>query len=196
MVAPGSPYDFYRRNLLAPERVRELNRLRPLRALRDIAVCWLAILAAWLAVAEWTTWWTVLLAIPVIGNRYYALFIIGHDGMHRRLLPDSAANDLAVDLLIFAPIGAITRINNRNHLLHHQHLSTHADPDRFKHACFNKSELGGVLGYVTGVSSVGRSARAVFVSNSAAKVETAEHYTPRDLAILAGWLVVLGGGLT
>jgi len=49
----------------------------------------------------------VLLAIPVIGNRYYALFIIGHDGMHRRLFPHIKRNDFWNDLLVLAPIGAI-----------------------------------------------------------------------------------------
>src|SRR3954454_11401820 len=115
-------YQPYRSTLISPARVRELSRLKPRRAMLDIAGCWLAILAAWTAVAVWTNAWVVLLAIPVIGTRFYALFVIGHDAMHRRLMRDRAHNDLVADLLIFGPIGATTRVNKRNHLEHHRHL--------------------------------------------------------------------------
>ena len=86
-------YEAYRSTLLSPEQVREFSRLRPGRAGGDVAFCWLTILAAWALVAVHPSWWTILLAIPVIGSRYYALFIIGHDGLHRRLFPTRDRND-------------------------------------------------------------------------------------------------------
>src|ERR1051325_5193309 len=72
-------YRLYRSALLSPQRVRELSQLRPWRAALHTAWLWLLIVAAWTLVAWRPTWWAVLLAIPVIGTRYYALFIIGHD---------------------------------------------------------------------------------------------------------------------
>lgn len=197
-------YEAYRATLLSPEQVRELSRLRPGRAVRDLALCWLTILAAWALVAVHPSWWTVLLAIPVVGSRYYALFIIGHDGLHRRLFPARDRNDLFNDLLILGPIGSITRINNGNHLKHHHYLATAVDPDRHKHGCFNKTETGELIGFLTGVRSVLVGLRNVFLTSTQGsapglevpEADTGQGYGVRDLAILVGWQVVLIGGLS
>ena len=167
-----------------------------------MGLCWACILAAFAAVALHPAWWTVLLAIPVIGNRYYALFIIGHDGMHRRVFPTIKRNDFWTDLLILAPIGAITHINNRNHLAHHRHLSSPRDPDRHRHACFNKAEHTELLEYLTGLSSIWTSARVVYFPHlkkhpaGPAKNASGDDYTARDFFLLAGWLLLLAGGLS
>jgi fatty acid desaturase len=192
----------YRYSLLSPNRIRELSKLRPLRALVDVAMCWAWIAAGIGMVAIHPAWWTVLIAIPVIGNRYYGLFIIGHDGMHRRLFPNIKRNDFWTDLLVLAPIGAITRINNRNHLLHHRHLATIEDPDRHKHACFNKAERMELLGYLSGILSALLTAKGVFVTRGKngqrhnKSDSEFDGYTLRDFALLGGWFVVLAGGLT
>ena len=78
------PYQPHRRVLLGVSEVRELNTLKPWIPIRDTFVCWLLIVAAWASVALVRDWWVLLIAIPLIGNRFYALFVIGHDGMHRR----------------------------------------------------------------------------------------------------------------
>jgi fatty acid desaturase len=190
----------YRRVLLSSARIRELSTLRPLRALTDLAICWACILAGFGLVWIHPTWWTVLLGMTVIGNRYYAVFIIGHDGMHRRLFPNIKRNDFWTDLLVFAPIGAITRLNNRNHLAHHLYLGTPQDPDRHKHACFNKADRLSLLGFLSGLTSVWKSAVAVFVKRGGTDQPRyqarPDSYTPRDFVLLAGWFVALAGGLT
>ncbi len=150
-------------------------------------------------VAIYTSWWTVLIAIPVIGNRYYALFIIGHDGMHRRFFPAIKRNDFWTDLLILGPIGAIARINNRNHLTHHRYLATSEDPDRHKHVCLNKADRLALLEYLSGLGSVWQSAKAVFVTRGRRGVQNSretENYTLRDFLILVTWFGALAGGLT
>jgi fatty acid desaturase len=193
----ADPYQHWRKNLLPIERVRELSTLRPGRVVVDTIRTWAVIFAAWTAVALWTEWWVVLLAIPVIGSRYYALFIIGHDGLHRRLFARRWLNDLYNDLFIIGPIGAITHINDKNHLNHHHYLATDQDPDRHKHGCFNKARLPELFGYLSGVTSVFRSVKHVFFNNQAAQADPARHgYTVRDLAILLAWQVLLIGGLT
>jgi len=197
------PYQPYRSTLLSPERVRELSTLRPAIAVRDAVLCWVLIVGAW-ALAAWSgAWWMHVVAAVVVGTRYYGLFIIGHDGLHRRVFPSRGANDLFTDLAIFGPIGAITRLNNRNHLSHHQHLGTEDDPDRFKHACFNKTERVELLAFLSGLTSVVKAVMHVFVlrgrtpkAESGAPTAPRDGYTLRDVAILGGWQLALIGGLT
>jgi fatty acid desaturase len=195
-----SAYLPYRHVLLAPARVKALSRLRPARAMADVAVCWILIVAVLILVALEPAWWSILAAIPVIGNRYYALFVIGHDGMHRRLFRNAKRNDFFSDLLIFAPIGAITRLNNRNHLAHHVHLATPSDPDRYRHACLNKADRATLIGFLTGFSSVFSSLKFVFLTRGdaggARNSAKTDGYTLRDAALLAGWFAALAGGLT
>jgi fatty acid desaturase len=189
----ADPYHYWRKNLLPIERVRALSSLRPSRVVVDTLGCWAVILTAWSAVALWTEWWVVLLAIPIIGSRYYALFIIGHDGLHRRLFARRWLNDRFNDLFILGPIGAITHINDKNHLNHHHYLATDRDPDRHKHGCFNKTRLHELFGYLTGVTSFFRSIKHVFFTRPSADHEA---HTALDLAILLAWQVLLIGGLT
>ena len=194
-------YRAYRSSLLTPQRVKELSRLRPARVIWDAIVLWLGILVAWAVVAWHPTWWTVLLAIPVIGTRYYGLFILGHDGMHRRLFPKPADNDRFCDLFVLGPVGAITRINNKNHLTHHLQLATPHDPDRHKHACFNKFERGQYAAFLTGLANLVPVLHNVFFRDRSAdpvgpRGKKQSPYTARDLAIIVGWQVALLGGLT
>lgn len=200
------PYRPYRSTLLSRERLRELSSLRPRRVVLDTAMCWLLIVGAWLVAAQLRTWWGFAIAGAVVGNRYYALYIIGHDGLHRRLLNGVRANDLYCDLLLLGPIGGITRINNRNHILHHQNLARPEDPDRHRHGCFNKVTRAELLSYLTAISSLGRSLSNVFLGRErSAKVEpgrapeggaSSRRYGLRDILILVGWQVVLFSGLT
>ncbi len=184
------------RGALPPARVRELSQLRPARVAKDIAVNWLWILAAWIFAAYFGTWWAFALAIPVVGNRYYALFLIGHDGLHRRIASDFGRNDLYCDLFILAPIFAITHINNRNHLQHHLHLANPEDPDRHKHGCFNKATWIELFGYLSAVTSVLRSVRNVFLPRQDAKVAgSGPTYRRRDLVLIACWQAALFMGL-
>ncbi len=198
-------YDPWRRTLLPPDEVRELSRLRPGRMAWDTFRSWALILLAWWLVAARPSPVTVLIAIPLIGSAFYALFIIGHDGLHRRLLHGRNANDRFNDLLIMGPIGAITRINNRNHLDHHEHLAMAEDPDRHKYACMNKFEPGQLVAYLSGAATLFTSVRNVFFTNTARRARDpdglagaarSQGYRAADLLILLGWQVLLIGGLT
>src|SRR5262245_25816577 len=200
---PRSPsYEPFRRLLLSSTRIRELSTLRPARAIVDVLICWAWIVAAWALVAWHPTWWTVLLAIPVVGNRYYALFIVGHDGMHPRVFIGRRRNDFWTDLLVFSALGAVTHLHNRNHPAHHIYLSTTSDPDRHKHACFNKGEGASFPWFLSGLSSVWASAKSVFLPRGGSKAsagviaEPPDRYNMRDVAILVMWFVALAGGLS
>lgn len=203
-AAAADPYHPYRSTLLSPERVRALSQLRPWVAVRDAVFCWALILGAWTVAALDGRWWVLAIAAVIVGTRYYGLFIIGHDGLHRRIFPSQRANDRFTDLFILGPIGAITRLNNRNHLAHHRHLGSEDDPDRFKHGCANKADRLALVAFLTGLTSVFRAAYHVFVLRGAASKSeresqtpgAREQYTARDLLILLGWQVALIGGLS
>jgi fatty acid desaturase len=184
---------YYRSHLLPSAAVRELSRLRPWRVFVDVAFCWAMIAATWACVAMFPVWWMVLLAAPIIGSRYYALFVIGHDGMHRRLLKRVRWNDLFNDLFILGAIGAITRINNRNHLDHHLKIGTLRDPDRHKHTCLNKADHHHFISFIFGFGSIWPTLLHVFGRKP--KQNEVIHYTPRDLLILFGWQAGLLAGL-
>jgi fatty acid desaturase len=203
--ARTSAYDPWRRTLLSPEQVRELSQLRPARVVWDAARSWALIVLAWTLVGLRPAPLTVALAIPVIGSAFYALFIIAHDGLHRRLFHGRAVNDRFNDLVILGSIGAVTRINNRNHLDHHEHLAMPDDPDRHKYACFNKFEPGQLVAYLSGAATLFTSVRNVFLTNSALRPRDPDNlatevrpqgYRPVDLAILAGWQILLIAGLS
>lgn len=198
-------YDHHRKVLLTPDEVRSFSKLERWPPIRDTAFAWICILLAWAAVARWPSVWTVLAVLPVIGSRYYALFIIGHDGLHRRLFRDRSANDLFNDVFVMGPIGAITRVNNGNHIRHHEQLATGGDPDRHKYACLSKPDLPSLLGYLTGTTSVFKSIRNVFFGGSPKDAQNAasptpspprKRYTLRDIVVLLGAQLLLIGGLT
>src|SRR4051794_2398790 len=197
------PYVSYRRALLSPERVRQLSDLKPAIAVRDTLCLWTEIVAVWALVAVFPRWWTVLLAIPVIATRYYALLIVGHDGIHRRLFRSPRWNDWFADLFVFGPVAAITRVNNQNHLGHHRHLTTADDPDLHQFTCTNKHDLRLLLGYLTGTTSLWRSFKNVFLRQSPAErpangglQKPPAPYTLRDYLLTGIWQVSLIGGLT
>jgi fatty acid desaturase len=187
-------YAPYRANLLSIQRVRQLSLLRPGRVIRDTALCWVCIVAAWTMVALWPAWWTAALAFVIVGTRYYGLFIIGHDGLHRRLFDNKRDNDRFNDLFVLGPIGAITRLNNKNHLQHHLSLGTDHDPDRHKYGCFNKSEFSEMMGFLTGITSLWASVKNVFFRRGT-QAKQKRGYTLRDVAILGAWQLGLIGGL-
>lgn len=186
-------YAPWRKTLLNQSQLESLNRLRPGRMMRDTLWLWLQIVAAWTCVALWPHWWSVLLALPVIGTRYYALFIIGHDGLHRRLFPSSQLNDIWNDLFVLGPIGAITRLNRRNHMEHHLTLGLPHDPDRYKYLASDKARLGSLLFSLTGLRYLLRAVKNVFLPRNPAE---GQGYSLRDIAILFAWQLILIGGLT
>lgn len=198
----NDPYKEYRARLLSPDEVKRLSSLRPLRVVCDTLSCWMVILGAWSAVAFYTRWWVVLAAIPLIGSRFYALFIIGHDGLHGRLFNDRRRNNLFNDFFIMGAIGAITRINNKNHLLHHLNLANPDDPDRHKHGCFNKATGFRLALFVTGLGSIVRSVGNVFLKNSrSGSAPTSPGteptgYTAGEILLLLGWQSALLLGLS
>jgi len=194
-------------DLIPKNKLKELSTLDSSKVIMDTLSCWVMIIAAWIIVYFFPYWWVAAIASPFIGLKYYALFIIGHDGMHSRLFSNRHKNEFFCDLFIFAPIGAITRINKRNHLLHHKFLSSEHDPDIFKHSCHGKENHINFLFFLTGFQKLINALLLVYLNkhkqNETTQKETQkvnlgniEKHTKKDLFLLAIWQLVLFVGLT
>ena len=142
----------YQDRCLSSEAIKKLSILNPWKSLTDIAFIWLQIWGIFSLAYYLKNWVWYLVLIPLIGSRLYALFIIGHDGIHGRILKNRTWNNLINDLFIFMPFWSITRLNGQNHLMHHEHLSTQDDPDRHKYGCFNKYNKKKLVSYLCGQS--------------------------------------------
>lgn len=196
-------YTPYRTSLIPREQLRQLSRLRPAIPMRDTLVHWVFILASWAAVALWPHPVTVIAAILVIGVNVYGLYIIAHDGLHRRLFDDQRHNDLWNDAMIVGSFGAITRLNRLNHIKHHLVTCLPDDPDRHKYAHDGKDPVFPFFLFLSGLGNLLPTARNIFLRTGARHAaepsmpDTArDGYTMRDLAILLGWQAALIAGLT
>lgn len=190
-------YQPYRQKMLTHEQLRELSSLRPKIAIRDTILHWGVIVCAWSLAGYHTTWWSVALAVIIIGTQYYALLVIAHDGLHRRLFNDAKVNDLWCDGFILGAIGAITRLNRRNHMTHHAVTCQNGDPDRFKYTHPGKQTAVGYALFLSGVSSVLRVFQNIFIDGTVRNhADSRAQYTLRDIFIVLCWQCLLIGGLS
>ena len=129
-IANGEEFrnDTRSRRALAPEALRELTRLDPVRSTLSVLAT-VAVIAATVAVAlTWWAPWTVIPAVIVIATQQHACFVLAHDAAHYRLYRTRWLNDLVGrGVAIAAGISMCTyRVVHR---LHHNHLYEPRDPD-------------------------------------------------------------------
>lgn len=190
-------YHPFRQSILSRDELTRLNLLDPSIPIRDTLAHWATLLIVLFVVTWLPHPVTLAVAVVVIGIQIYGLLIIGHDGLHRRLFASTALNDLWNDLFILGPVGAITRINRDNHMLHHRDTCEKTDPDRHRYVHDHKEPVIPFLAFVSGLSNALPTIRNIFLGNAAARKETArKKYNLRDIAILVGWQAALVIGLT
>jgi len=187
--------------LIPKNKVKELSRINSRIAIKDTFLCWMFIIVAWTLVYLFPSIWMKIGAVFLVGFKYYGLYIIGHDGMHGRLFKDRKKNDLFSTILLLAPIGAITRINKRNHLTHHRYLSSEHDPDIFKHSCIGKETTIDFLFFLTGFKKIIRAFWHVYLNKDFGDLKRpvtakAEQHSFFDIFILIAWQLGLCFSLT
>jgi fatty acid desaturase len=188
-------YQPYRSALLSREELIALSKLSPMKPLADVALLWAQILGAWGIAAVLHSWWIYALAAVFVGNRYYSLFIIGHDGLHRRLHDHRSWNDLCNDLFVLGPLGVVTRLNRRNHMTHHMTLHLENDPDTYKYASRHRLTLLQYSISLTALPYVARAVRNVFLRKAPRDPNGAERRTARDVLIILLWQLLLASAL-
>jgi fatty acid desaturase len=114
---------------LARDQLRSLRRLSRLRGLGSIAWTWAWIAACFVAYALVPHPLVIAAGVVVVSGRQLALAVLMHEGAHRLLLPDRAANDRVSDWLCAYPLLLDTRSYRAIHLQHHKHTWTDDDPD-------------------------------------------------------------------
>jgi fatty acid desaturase len=115
---------------LPAERVRELSRIEPLRAISAIAAEW-ALIAACIALnLRFPNPFLYAVSVAFLGARQHALSVIGHDAVHYRLLPGRRANEWVADLFLWWPIFAANQGFRRFHGDHHRFLGAANDGNR------------------------------------------------------------------
>jgi fatty acid desaturase len=137
-------------------RLRQLVRRRPARVLFDIARSYLLILLAFALLFRVHAFWVPIAAFLMIGSQQYALFILGHDGMHTNLIAKRRWNDALATALLLAPLGTRVRSARVSHLTHHLHLGSGMDPDRHVHVASNKLTRPAFLLFLSGFATVGK----------------------------------------
>jgi len=116
---------------------------------------------------------------------------------NRRLFPTIKRNDFWTDVLALGPIGAITHINNRNHLTHH--ASSDAGRSGSPQArVFQQGRPSGTSGVLIWIRQRLEFREAVFLTRGRENLQkapagpAASSYTPRDFVILASWFGCAG----
>ena len=142
-ITMPAPLRDYLRGAPVAEQMRDLRKLSTWRFCSAVACNYLVIAAVVVVVtavvpalgtlSQPTTIAVVgltgLVGIVIIAARQHALLVLMHEGAHRTVSNNRLVNDLLSDLLCGAPLLVSMRGYRSDHLAHHQHLNTCADPD-------------------------------------------------------------------
>src|SRR4029078_8997757 len=121
------------RKSIDAKQLREWMKPQPIRVVRDLGFGWCAITLSLFCLSKF---FSLAVAIPVfaiVGFSQYALFILGHDGLHSCLNSNRKVKDFFCRWLIYGPMFMGFEDGKRSHLEHHKTLGTDADPDRYLH---------------------------------------------------------------
>ncbi|MDZ4833663.1 MAG: fatty acid desaturase [Candidatus Melainabacteria bacterium] len=144
------------RKSIDAKQLREWMKPQPVRVFRDLTVAWLAIGLALICLSKFFSLAVAAPVFVVVGFSQYALFILGHDGLHSCLNSNRKINDLICRWLIYGPMFMGFEDGKRNHLEHHKTLGTDADPDRYIHTLSPKNTPLKFFLFLTGLATFGR----------------------------------------
>ena len=125
---------------LAPDTVKRLSALDPVRATLAVGETLAVIAAAAAAAVVWPHPAIVAVCVVVIATRQHALFVLAHDAAHYRLYPTRRLND-AVGRALAAVAGLSMATYRVIHRLHHNHLYAPQDPDIALHGGYPRGRL-------------------------------------------------------
>ena len=116
-------------DFLDADEIRELTEPSDLRGGLALATTWAMIAGCFALVAIWPRWWTVGIAVTLLGGRQLALAVLMHDAAHRCLFRSKRLNTVLGKWLCAAPIWTCLTRYRAHHLGHHAHTNGPKDPD-------------------------------------------------------------------
>jgi len=116
-------------SVLTREEIARLTRKSDLRGAWEVLVTWATIAVTMAAVAVYPRWWTIAIALVVLGNRQLALAILTHDGAHGILMRTPWLNRVIGHWVCGVPNNVSMASYREHHLGHHAHAGTERDPD-------------------------------------------------------------------
>lgn len=114
---------------LSAAEIRELTTASDARGLLAVATSWGMIAASFALVGLHPRWWTIVIALIVIGGRQLGLSILMHDAAHRSLFRSRRLNLVVGQWLCAAPVWSSLARYREHHLQHHAHTNEARDPD-------------------------------------------------------------------
>lgn len=149
------------RRSVAPEVVEKWSRPQGWLCLGTIAWNWFVIVLVLGISAKIPAPFAMPFAFFMIGWRQYALFILGHDGIHGTLHRNRVWNDRLARWFVYAPLFMSLEDARSNHLEHHRHVGSAEDPDRYLHTIQNKNSAFKFLMYCSGLMTFAKTLRKV-----------------------------------
>lgn len=117
------------RDIFTKEEIKDLCQRSAWRGGVDVAITWGLIFGALALAGFYPRWYTIALAIVILGGRHLALAILMHEASHRGLSSNKWANDFMGQWLCAAP-GWLPLLRYReHHIQHHAHTASDKDPD-------------------------------------------------------------------
>lgn len=114
---------------LSRDEIKSLLKTSDARGWLSIITTWGLIAFSLTLVAFYPAWWSVAVALVLIGGRHLALAILMHEGAHKSLFKTPWLNDVAVQWLCAYPTGNDVVRYREHHLRHHAYTQTKKDPD-------------------------------------------------------------------
>jgi fatty acid desaturase len=109
--------------------IKTLSRLNPIISLAYIGLEWLMIIGAFVLYLWVESIWLLLILIPFIGTRMYALYSLLHDGTHYLLANNKQINDWIAKLFLAWPLFISLETMRASHFQHHRFMQTEKDPE-------------------------------------------------------------------
>ncbi len=114
---------------LDKQTLQQLSTLRPWRSFLTLFLEWFAIFATIAVCEHFFSWPLYVVAVVILGTRYHALATLVHDAAHYRICRNRKLNNWLGEVFMAWPLLITLHGYRNNHLKHHNHTNTDADPD-------------------------------------------------------------------
>ena len=131
------------RNTIPRENLKPFLEKRTLSALRMLAFNWGLIAFSFALVIWMPGWYTIIIAMIILGGRQLGLGILTHECAHRSSVKSATAGEWIGTWLCGAPVFVDLEIYRHYHMTHHVKTGTSGDPDlaNYAHYPVSKSSL-------------------------------------------------------